>query len=204
MLSKRKLQLNLRGEQIASLWDVGAGDALQLRGTGRFQVRKFSILIAFAIVLMAATTAFAAVTFNPADGTGFVGKGDVQQALGLNNAQIQACANDLVFTYDCVEEYSLTVAREQETGRETQTVTSYRNVSAGINAAVEYDARTKKQVTGFILNGYDGDPVVTGEVPVVGDTWTDGAGAGAMTWEVVAVSAEGSSGGLLVNGVPLQ
>ena len=45
--------------------------------------------------------AAASVTFDPSSGSGFVGKGDVQIALGLNNAQLQDAVkkNSLSFTY---------------------------------------------------------------------------------------------------------
>ena len=59
-------------------------------------------------LLLAAGPATAAVTFDPtcpyepSNGTGacgFVGKGDVQSALGYNNPQVQKRADTLVFTY---------------------------------------------------------------------------------------------------------
>ena len=42
-----------------------------------------------AALLFAVAIASASVTFNPATGTGFVGKGDVQLAYGWNNKQLQ-------------------------------------------------------------------------------------------------------------------
>lgn len=50
-----------------------------------------------ALALGGASAAQAAVTIDSA-GSGFVGKGDVQTALGLNNAQLQAKAGSLKFT----------------------------------------------------------------------------------------------------------
>jgi hypothetical protein len=44
----------------------------------------------FLLCLATAGAAFAAITFNPDDGTGFVGKGDVQEAFGWNNHALQA------------------------------------------------------------------------------------------------------------------
>ena len=56
-------------------------------------------MIAALFAMALATTAQAAVTFDPETGTGFVGKGDVQVAFGWNNAQFQANATGLSFAY---------------------------------------------------------------------------------------------------------
>ena len=46
--------------------------------------------LAAAAAACVSTAAVASITFNSSTGTGFVGKGDVQSALGLNNPQLQA------------------------------------------------------------------------------------------------------------------
>lgn len=43
-------------------------------------------------------SALATVTFDPGTGTGFVGKGDVQNAFGWNNAQLLVTSTDAVPT----------------------------------------------------------------------------------------------------------
>jgi hypothetical protein len=50
-------------------------------------VRKWPL--ALALVVIGASVALAAVTFNPMTGEGFVGKGDVQLIYGWNNQQLQ-------------------------------------------------------------------------------------------------------------------
>jgi hypothetical protein len=55
---------------------------------------------AAALVIGAASAAGAAVTFDPDTGTGSVGKGDVQTALGLNNNQLRAQTGGFAFTVD--------------------------------------------------------------------------------------------------------
>ena len=59
------------------------------------------LMVALAALALSATAAFAAVTFDPATGKGFVGKGDVQIAYNLNNKQIQTAliANPQAFTF---------------------------------------------------------------------------------------------------------
>jgi hypothetical protein len=112
---------------------------------------KKLLLRAGAVVAVAAL-AFAAVTFDPATGTGFVGKGDVQLALGLSNAQLQTQAGSLAFTSTSTEvtEVSWVCTNPkneniQERARTTTTETT------GVVSAV---ARVKNQITGFNLSGY--------------------------------------------------
>jgi hypothetical protein len=133
------------------------------------------VLIGVAICLAVAGIVLASVTFDSATGIGFVGKGDVQTALGLNNAQMQAQAASLVFTLVKVDTYE--VVNAWATGNpdnpvslnsHTQTVTTFCNVSA----SVLYDARTHKQVDGFNLTGWNGVPIVVGTVPVPSPTVT--------------------------------
>ena len=55
-----------------------------------------------AVGLLTAAT-YLTITYDPTTGTGFVGKGDVQLVLGLNNAKIQAAAASLNFTQQTTE-----------------------------------------------------------------------------------------------------
>jgi hypothetical protein len=148
-----------------------------------------------------ASSAFAAVTFDPATGTGFVGKGDVQQALGLNNNQLQAQAGSLQFasestvvterTWVCTNTNN---ENTQERARETTTTIQ------GVLSAI---ARERNQITGFNLTGYSGSPTESSSTdgPPVNSCpsgpWTLTTPAGDP--EVVS-----SSSVLTVNGVALQ
>jgi hypothetical protein len=132
--------------------------------------------VGIAVLLAVASIAYAAVTFDPTTGTGFAGKGDVQTVLGLNNAQIQAQAPSLVFTYVSTDTYE--VVNAWATGNadnpvslnsHTETVTT----TVGVNAAVVYDSRknSQGQVTGFNLTGL-GAKTVVGTIPEVSPTVT--------------------------------
>jgi hypothetical protein len=139
-------------------------------------MKRHKVLIGVAICLAVAGIVFASVTLDPTSGTGFVGKGDVQTALGLNNAQMQEKAPYLVFTYVTTDTYEVVnawasgnVDNPVSLNYHTATVTT----SVGVNATVVYDSRknSQGQVTGFNLTGF-GVKVVDGEMPVVSPTVT--------------------------------
>jgi hypothetical protein len=99
-------------------------------------------------------TAAATVTFNT-DGTGFVGKGDVQTALGWKNAQFQRNASDITFTYanDLIE-----VQRcwRYQTGEAVGAWVRYRTVDE--DHVETYQALSHgHQISGFVLTGPDPD-----------------------------------------------
>lgn len=156
----------------------------------------------FATLALAATAVFASVSFDSSTGTGFVGKGDVQAVLGLNNAQMQAQAKDLVFSYKTLNTYDVTCEWETVTGGpKSQTIFHDITVPKHImvKGSVEYEARQKKQITGFNLNGF-GNVVANGTVPEVGDDCPGNSNQGLIT----EVTETGSTGGLYVNGELLQ
>src|SRR5262245_65597662 len=63
-----------------------------------------------------ATAASASVSVNPTSGVGFVGKGDVQTALGFNNSALQKAvdAKSLVFTAQVLTSQSLSQTLDQK------------------------------------------------------------------------------------------
>lgn len=156
-------------------------------------------LAAGALVIgLYAGSAFAAVTIDDS-GTGFVGKGDVQLALGLNNAQMQAVADKLNFTYETVDTYAVTV--EWTTGEGTkgqQTHIVNHTAISNIASAVDYNARQAKQYTGFILDGFK-NTTVDGEIPQIGDKYP-----GKSVQTVTNIEKISSTSTLYVNGTPLQ
>ena len=102
------------------------------------------------------TTAYAAVTFDPTTGQGFVGKGDVQIAFNWNNKQLQQNAPGVSFEFESVtvteREWTCTNDRNQnEQLRERETTTT----TTGL---VDSIARERNQITGFNLLGFDGEP----------------------------------------------
>lgn len=108
---------------------------------------------AFAASLALAAPATAAVTFDPATGSGFVGKGDVQLAFTLNNSQLQTQAGNVAFTStsEKTEEvfWECTNVKNEKIQEREQTVTTS---TSKVVSSVARD--NKKQVTGFNLAGY--------------------------------------------------
>jgi hypothetical protein len=152
--------------------------------------------IAFAVCAVAvASAAYATVSFDAATGTGFVGKGDVQLALGWNNAALQQNALQLKFGYQVQDKYDATCEWTTTTGSGKviyHDVTVKKTVQ--VNDSVSYDARTHKQVDGFTLLGY-GSVSQNIDPPAPGGACL-GEGGQQGTWTDVVKTS--SSGGLYV------
>ena len=157
------------------------------------------IAAAVAATALVSTAAFAIVTFDPATGTGFVGKGDVQLALGLNNAQIQAASP--VFTYAKTEvsevTWECTNLRNEKVQERARTTTT------SVSGVVSATARVRNQITGYNLTGFSSS---------TSSSVTDGPAINscpnnASTYELTLPAGEpvvtDSTGGLYVNGVAL-
>jgi hypothetical protein len=116
-------------------------------------------------VLLAGAVASATVTFDPTSGTGFVGKGDVQLVFGWNNAQLQANAGNIEFQYSAgsVTESSWTCSRPHPTQERDIVQSRNRTVTSSVQGLIDSMARERNQVTGFILNGWQGEPTVVEE-----------------------------------------
>lgn len=123
-------------------------------------------LMAFAAAAVA-TVAMAAVTYDPASGTGFVGKGDVQLAFGYNNAGFQAVASDVSFEYRESVTYSYDCALIQGNSGGAKIYARDIPVTTSINNVPAFDVRTNKQVNGYNLTG-KGVVSSTGQIPVEG------------------------------------
>lgn len=121
-------------------------------------VRKVVVatVAALLVVGMVAGMAFAAVIFDAATGTGFVGKGDVQLVFGWNNKQLQDNAGSVQFRANStlVTEVSwiCTNSNNQQTQERARTTTT---TMQGVVSSV---ARERNQITGFNLTGYSGTP----------------------------------------------
>jgi hypothetical protein len=155
----------------------------------KMKMKKLKILCALTI-MAALTTSIYASWWVDATGFGFCGKGDVQKALGWNNKQLQTNANSLVFTYQ--DQVTWAIPCKKDNAHDTMFKTFDRK--RAINATVAYDPRVKTQVTGFNLNGWSGEPEISGGGPVECPGGWDSDGE--------PYPVEGSSeGGLYVNGV---
>jgi hypothetical protein len=162
-------------------------------------MKKTVIALAAAGVLAVAATAYADVEFNADTGTGFVGKGDVQLALGWNNKQLQDGASSAVFTYEASTVTATTWTCDRDGGTQTQErANTTTTTTQGVVSAV---SRERNQINGFILNGFDGAPTTTSETdgPKVGSCPT-----GWTAIDLVEGEPQVVAGGLYVNGVALQ
>jgi hypothetical protein len=162
--------------------------------------RSITVVMGVALALSMATGAFAAVTFDSATGTGFVGKGDVQNALGLNNAQLQAQAETLQFSVSSTDVTTWTCTRPAATPNEPdRVITQQRNTTTTTEGLLSSVARVRNQITGFNLTGYSGSTTVTTDGPAVGSCPANPSG---YEYDENAATESGAST-LFVNGVAL-
>jgi hypothetical protein len=193
--------------------------------------RLVKMTLGLGACLAGAYAVFAIVTFDPASGKGFVGKGDVQLAMGWNNAQLQANAHSVAFNYVVREVYAVTEVFATGNPDNPWSLNVHEiaiTMVYGIRSSVDADPRQvrgQKQFTGFNLFGYTGVSV-SGSLPEpdyidwVTYTWTDKKGVTHTTEgmpvdengvlytqgdnrAVLSVDQISSSTSLLVNGVPL-
>ena len=130
--------------------------------------------LALLAMLVAAGAVFAAYTFDPATGKGFVGKGDVQLIYGWNNTQLQNNAKLVDFRTSTTSETSWTCSRPAPTPNDpTREITQQRHTTTttqGLATTVARETSKGKDgpVTGFNLTGYDAPPTVTTDGPEIG------------------------------------
>jgi hypothetical protein len=135
------------------------------------------------------------VSMNP-DGTGFVGKGDVQVVFGWNNKALQTNAAGVTFSYNSSDSYSAVcefTTGEGTRGERVHEVTHRKTRS--VSSVLDGDPRQVKgqnQFTGFILNGYIGEPATTGgALPVLGGACPGNQGTDGTWTSVTFLSSEG-------------
>ncbi len=124
--------------------------------------KQLKTMGAVAGCLAAALAGYAAVIVDD-EGVGFVGKGDVQRALGWNNAALQLNASLLGFYFVSEEEASWECEWWTGPTQNRRRHSSTKKTVQSINASIAYDARknSKGQITGFNLNGFGGSLVDT-------------------------------------------
>jgi hypothetical protein len=165
-------------------------------------MQKRSIFGALTAVAVMATAAYAIVTFDVATGTGFVGKGDVQTLLGLNNKAMQNVHTQVTFKYVATTEYSFDC--EWYTGPDHNRThhVNTKTEDFGINSSVASESRKTGQWTGWNLNGYTGAAPGDGaNGPVDADCGAEGNDMKSIVPGSIAVIS--STGGLFAvyNGV---
>jgi opacity protein-like surface antigen len=141
---------------------------------------KKMLLAAGVALATISSAAYAAVTFDPETGAGWVGKGDVQTAFGWNNATMQSRHLGVTFGVDSTVSYDVTCEWETVTGGKnsktiTHNVTNHKNISS--SAAVDSASRKTGQYTGWFLNGYEDGGLDDVDLPEVGDSCPQGGSA---------------------------
>jgi hypothetical protein len=150
-------------------------------------------MVAGLALALVSSMALAEVTFDAATGTGFVGKGDVQDAFGWDNHDLQANAGGLSFSYGAIQDYAFTCqwftgpAHNRRKHEVTETV------SVGISGSVNHEARIHMQIDGFHMTGYGDVFTESGTVPAVGGSCPQG-----NSGVIIAVQSLGGEGGLYV------
>ncbi len=155
--------------------------------------------IALGLLASAATafTAYAAVTVDE-DGYGFVGKGDVQLAYDWNNAELQANAASLTFSFTSIVEATWQCEWWTGPDHNIKHHVNTKTSTSGIAASIGFDARKNKQgqITGFNLNGFDGTTETTSG-DAIGDCPGEGAGKTLVAGSLLTTTLD--EGSLMVN-----
>ena len=150
-------------------------------------------------------TAYAAVTFDPATGIGFVGKGDLQTPWGWNDAKLQNEAPGVSFYYhsSATSLYSAVctwTTGEGKKGEKVHNVSHNKEVVNVVSSSVLCDLRKNgnNKVTGFNLMGCtaQSSTVETNVAPVVGAPCMGNEGHGGVWTEVTLISSTSTPGGL--------
>ena len=166
---------------------------------------KKSIFAATAFAVFS-TAALASVTFDPDTGTGFVGKGDVQLALGYNNKQLQDNAAGLVFAFSSSTSNSWTCSRTNAAGNEVVTPRNNETTSSGVFSSIARSNSNGKDgsITGFNLTGFNGSTSTTTDGQPTASCPTSGGLAAPFAFDEGSLQTTNNGGGVTVNGVPLN
>lgn len=116
--------------------------------------KLLTLIAAFAVMALFASASLAAVTFDSATGTGFVGKGDVQTVLGINNKAMQTIQDKVTFGYDDTTTYTFTCTWQTGQEDKRKTHTNNKEISSGVAAELNSKGRLTGQYTGWFLEGY--------------------------------------------------
>lgn len=121
-------------------------------------MKAVKTVLAVAACAAASVAVYAAVAFDASTGAGFVGKGDIQNKYGWNNKQLNDNAASIGFRMSVGSVVSTTWTCDKDTGPQTQERNNTTTISS--QGVVSHIARdNKRQITGFILTGYDGGPL---------------------------------------------
>lgn len=136
----------------------------------------------FAGLMALAAPAMASVTFDPANGSGFVGKGEVQTVSSWNNKALQENASTVDFRVNSATQISWTCTKIVVEGNdEIREIVQHRSTTRTTKGLVTTVARDNSKgkdgpVTGFYLRGYEGSAVVGADGPAPGSCPADPSG----------------------------
>jgi len=116
--------------------------------------RSFVAVLGLTAVVAVTSAAYAGWYIDE-DGNGFVGKGDVQLALGFKNKQLQDNAEAVQFQVE--SEVVTEVSWVCTNSNDDNTQERERTTTISLEGVLESVARERNQVTGFNLTGWDGD-----------------------------------------------
>jgi hypothetical protein len=149
---------------------------------------------------LASSSALAEVVFDPNTGTGFVGKGDVQDAFGWNDAGLQLHATGVTFSYGYTAVYEAVctfTTGEGTRGEKTHNVPHSEEMDVASSVIVALRRNPQSKVTGFELTGFGAGFGESGDVPTVGAPCPGNQGHDGV-WTSVT-EQPGGEGGLYAN-----
>lgn len=166
------------------------------------QRKMMAVMGAAALIVMTSAFSMREVIFNPETGTGFVGKGDVQLVFGWNNKQLQDASGTTEFRYEgvSVTETAWTCSRINNGGNESVTPRN-RTVTTSLTGVLSVVERTRNQITGFLLTGFDGSTsgATVEEGQALGSCPTASGNSEPFTYDVGSeLTSTVTSGGLQV------
>ncbi|TMW70749.1 hypothetical protein [Alteribacter natronophilus] len=134
-----------------------------------------------------AGAAGAEVTYDFDKKEGFVPKGDVQSALGLNNKQFQDDAYNFEFMHETVDTYEIIVTwtTGEGTKGEKAHIVEHKRESSVTSEVASEPRKKNQQVTGFTLGALESS-VSDKNIPAVGDYFPGNSGHKVTSVELVS------------------
>lgn len=141
-------------------------------------MKKLATCLGIGVVaasMAVAAPASAAPKYDPASGTGYVSKGEVQSALGWNNNEFQANADRVSFTVHTYQYLRMEWTCTEDGGDRTLERESFRHNNR--YGWIDTTPRERRQVIGFELSNYQyfvgiSVPAHESESGVCPESWT--------------------------------
>jgi hypothetical protein len=116
--------------------------------------KSVSAVLGVVAVAAVVSVAYAEVIFDSGNGTGWVGKGDVQMAFELNNKGMQAVHTSVTFEYDNLTEYAWQCEWYTGPTLNVQHHSHPQTKTTGVQGSIASDSRKTGQWTGWHLEGF--------------------------------------------------